>query len=126
VNYSYPTVSNNDVVGYGLLSIGIGVGARAWGTDGSVLDGGIVTGNRVSGAVVNLMVDGVANTTFGGNITQDPLGVPNPLGRYPCPDGLEATLCGVDWDHVQFAYFYQTDCNAPDPENNPHFEGCLP
>lgn len=59
----------------GLLSFGLSIGMHPW--DPSVTaSGGTVIGNHVSGALVDLQVDGVSGVTVSGNVLSSPSGTP--------------------------------------------------
>jgi len=71
------------------LSFGLMVGQHAWTMEASmqVTDAGSVYSNSISGAVVNLAVDGVSTGTVSGNNPSNPQGT---LG-YPCTYGANYT-----------------------------------
>lgn len=70
------TVSGNVITSVlNKMSFGISVGIHAWSTLSTTV-GGTVTGNTVSGAFVNLEVDGVSGATVTGNTLSGAQGTP--------------------------------------------------
>jgi hypothetical protein len=74
-------MSGNTIIGRGRLSFGINDGSHPWFNTSTSL-GGTITGNTVSGAIVNLLVDGAKNSTIGQNTLSAPSGSPK------CPANL--------------------------------------
>jgi hypothetical protein len=60
------------------MSFGLSLGMHPWGGTNLMTTamGGTVTGNTVSGAVVDLQVDGVSGMTVTGNMLSAPAGTP--------------------------------------------------
>lgn len=73
-------IAGNTIVGNGSLSLGLVHGARPWFRQ-SWVSGGEYVGNEVSGAVVNLLVDGARSGVIrANNVLHDPAGNPR------CPE----------------------------------------
>jgi hypothetical protein len=73
------SVTNNQITSAdNLMSFGLSLGMHPWGGTNLMTTamGGTVTGNSVSGAVVDLQVDGVSGMTVTGNTLSSPSGTP--------------------------------------------------
>jgi parallel beta-helix repeat protein len=81
------SIINNTVIGNGMMSFGISYGPKPWYTSSSVRFG-TVTGNTVSGAVVDLAVEGVT----GGQVGNNTLTAPASLRPVKCPSGANAPI----------------------------------
>jgi hypothetical protein len=107
-NHSGATYHDNTITSsLNKLSFGLLVGQHPWTMDGAkqVSDLGSVFSNGVSGAVVNLAVDGVSSGTVSGNNPSSPQGT---LG-YPCTYGANYTYAhqgtaGLQAGAVPFRY----------------------
>jgi hypothetical protein len=72
-------IQNNQITSANnLMSFGLTLGMHPWGGAAESLTamGGTVTQNSVSGAVVDLAVDGVSGMTVSGNTLSSPSGTP--------------------------------------------------
>ncbi len=98
--YKYNTIES----GYNLMTFGLSVGSHAWKPSEWIQDVGEVMGNSITGAVINLAVDGVLAGTVTGNSFSNPQGnkAMNGCPSYPAANytigHFGATIVQAGWD----------------------------
>lgn len=112
-----------------MLIWGLQLGSHPWSVDTQVSDAGSVFDNRISGAMVNLHVDGVGKGRLYGNVFSNPQGTYG----YGCPDAAGGDCCRTPVDYaaadfgqldLQPGYvsrvFHHGQCpDVPDPRQPP-------
>ncbi|MDT7543971.1 MAG: hypothetical protein QOE99_81 [Actinomycetota bacterium] len=112
-SHSGSVIQNNTVTGAGKLSFGIAYGVLPWFS--STVHNGQVAGNAVSGAIINLLVDGVQSGNVGMNTLSSPAGTPQ------CPASDNAPVnYDLDLTHVS----QTVTLMAPDAVRS--YSGCIP
>lgn len=106
-------IQTNTIIGNGKLSFGVSYGAEPW--FNRIAHNGDVSGNTISGAVVNLLVDGVQ----GGNIGVNTLSTPGPAGS--C---LGASRAATNYD-MHLAHATSTVSTSV-PTAFQSYDGCIP
>jgi hypothetical protein len=98
-DHSGTTVTNNRITsGTNLMSFGLSLGMHPWGGANLMTTamGGSITQNTVSGAVVDLQVDGVSGMTVTGNTLSSPSGTPGCGGSTALYTVAHDTGCTLD------------------------------
>jgi parallel beta-helix repeat protein len=107
-------IINNTVIGAGKMSFGISYGPKPWYTSSSVRFG-TVTGNAVSGAVVDLAVEGVT----GGQVGNNTLTAPEGAARCPTTGAKTPLTYNLDPLDSQVT-------TTMTPTGTRNYQGCIP
>jgi hypothetical protein len=114
-------VEGNWVIGNGLMSFGIGLGQHPW-PGNLYCHGGTITGNTVSGAFVDLMIDGITGASVGPHSLGAAAGPPPNPSSCPKPPITTPALYTVYALHATGTLLNNTGYTP----TSALFDGCIP